>query len=96
MISAFFKIHTLHTHYFLFSTLVLEAMSRVCCQFILPVVQCRFSPQLKVLNYSGGKESREEEQARIMDTVSAQEWSRRKFPFHILLAHYEVVVLFSL
>lgn len=52
----------------------------------------RFSPQLRVLNYSAGKEAREEEQARIMKDVSVQEWDRARFPFHILLAHYEVVV----
>jgi hypothetical protein len=52
----------------------------------------RFSPHLKVLNYSAGKEAREEEQARIMNSVSAQEWKKGKFPFHVMLAHYEVMV----
>lgn len=56
----------------------------------------RFSPQLRVLNYSAGKEAREEEQARIIKDVSAREWNRAKFPFHILLAHYEVWLWFCI
>lgn len=62
------------------------------CRFLIAywIPPGRFSPQLKVLNYSGGKEAREEEKAKIVNAVSSQEWDRAKFPFHILLAHYEV------
>ena len=53
---------------------------------------CRFSPLLKVLNYSAGKDVREEQRAKVMSNVAVQggKWDRAKFPFHIMLAHYEV------
>ena len=53
---------------------------------------CRFSPGIKILNYSGSKETREEERTKVINHVTSQgrEWNRAKFPFHVLLAHYEV------
>lgn len=48
----------------------------------------RFSPQLRVLNYTEGKEAREELRERL---TTQQEWNGARCPFHILLTHYEVL-----
>lgn len=55
----------------------------------------RFYPHFKVLDYSGGKEKREELRDDITTRVSAQGlgWAKATFPFHIMLAHYEVILI---
>ena len=52
----------------------------------------RFYPHFKVLDYSGGKEKREELREDLIAQVLSQGvgWAKAKFPFHIMLAHYEV------
>ena len=52
----------------------------------------RFFPQFVVLNYSQGKEIREEQRANVISDILSQEkgWNKARFPFHVMLAHYEV------
>lgn len=70
----------------------------MCCDHCKDVspFPFRFSPQFKILNYTAGKEVRERQKKDITDYVSTQGrgWNKAKFPFHILLAHYEVWIGF--
>ncbi len=55
-------------------------------------VLLRFAPHLRVMNYSGSKEQREEQGAEVTDHVTGQSsnWKKAKYPFHIMLGNYEV------
>ena len=46
-----------------------------------------------MLTYSAGKEEREAQRDKIISHASEQGWNKTKFPFHIILAHYEVRAL---
>ena len=52
----------------------------------------RFAPHLRVVNYSGGKEQREEQRTDITDHVTGQStnWKRVKYPFDVMIGNYEV------
>jgi SNF2 family DNA or RNA helicase len=54
----------------------------------------RFAPAMKVLSYCGGKDERERQRESVTEHVVHQggQWSSAKFPFHVMLAHYEVVI----
>lgn len=66
----------------------------MCGQWGTTWLPLRFCPHFKVLDYSGGKEKREELRDDITAHVSSQGrgWARATFPFHIMLAHYDVIV----
>ena len=58
----------------------------------ISILTVRFAPHLRVVNYSGGKEQREEQRTDITDHVTGQStnWKRAKYPFDVMIGNYEV------